>query len=122
MTRRRLTRVFWPGAAAIVAAPALISLVAVLRGGFSQTDGRILGTLGSLPYCGAAGLGGLALVDRGSARLFGWAVIGLAAIAFVLLVLAIWGVGGEDADWPFRLAISGALYLLACLSPRRASC
>ena len=46
MTRRRLTRVFWPGAAAIVAAPALISLVAVLRGGFSQTDGRILGTLG----------------------------------------------------------------------------
>lgn len=114
MTRRRLTRVFWLGAAAILVVAALISLVAVLRGGFSQTDGRILGTLGSLLYCGAAGLGGLALVDRGPARAFGWAVVGLAAIAFVLLVLAIWGVGGE-AELPWRLAATGALYLLASL-------
>lgn len=60
MTRRRLTRVFWLGAAAILVVAAPISLVAVLRGKFSQTDGRILDTLASLLYCGGAGLGGLA--------------------------------------------------------------
>lgn len=115
LTRRRLTRVFWLGAAAILVAAALISLVAILKGGFSETDARILGTLGSLLYTGAAALGGLALVDRGPVRALGWAVVGLAGVAFVLLALAIWAVWGEDADWPSRLATSGALYLLAGL-------
>jgi len=115
LTRRRLTRVFWLGAAAILVAAALISLVAILKGGFSETDGRILGTLGSLLYTGAAALAGLALVDRGPMRALGWAVVGLAGVAFVLLVLPIWSVAGEDADWPWRLAMSGALYLLAGL-------
>lgn len=116
MTHRRLARVFWLGAAAILVAAALISLVAILEGGFSETDGRILGTLGSLLYTGAAALAGLALVDRGPARGLGRAVVGLAGVTFALMALAIWAVWGEDADWPWRLAMSGALYLLAGLA------
>ena len=54
MTRRRLARVFWLGAAAILVAAALISLVAVLKGSFSDTDANILGTLAALLYCGGA--------------------------------------------------------------------
>jgi hypothetical protein len=113
VTRRRLARVFWLGAAAILVAAALVSLVAILQGGFSDTDGRILGTLGALLYCGAGALSGLALVDRRLAPALGWAMVGLATATFALLVAAIWI--WEDSDWSWRLAISGALYLLAGL-------
>jgi len=110
---RRLARVFWLGAAAILVAAALISLVAILRGSFSDTDGRVLGTLGALLYCGAASLSGLALVDRRLAPGLGWAMVGLSAVAFALLAGAIWA-AEEDTLW--RLAVSAALYLLAGLA------
>jgi drug/metabolite transporter (DMT)-like permease len=68
VTRIRLSRIFWIGAAAILVAAALVALVAVLRGDFSDTDGRILITMGALLYTGGAALAGLALADRGPAR------------------------------------------------------
>jgi hypothetical protein len=114
VSRRRLARVFWLGAAVILVAAALISLVAVLRGSFSDTDGRILGTLGALLYCGAASLAGLALVERRLAPLLGWALVALAGVAFVLVVGAIWE-WEADGDTTWRLAMSAALYLLAGL-------
>ncbi len=114
MTRRRLARAFWLGAAAILVAAALISLVAILRGSFSDTDGRILGTLGSLLYCGAASLSGLALVDRRVVPALGWAMVGLSTVTFALLVAAIWEWPADD-DTQWRLAMSAALYLLAGL-------
>jgi hypothetical protein len=112
MSRRRLARVFWLGAAAILVAAALVSLVAILKGGFSETDGRILGTLGALLYTGAAALAGLALVERDRAPALGWAVLGLAGAAFLLLATAIWG---DYGDTVWRLAASAALYLVAGL-------
>jgi hypothetical protein len=115
VTRRRLARVFWLGAAAILVAAALVSLAAILKGGFSDTDGRILGTLGSLLYTGAAALAALALVERGSAPLLGWVVLGLSGVTFVLFAVAIWGWIDEDGETAWRLAMSGALYLLAGL-------
>jgi hypothetical protein len=114
MTRRSLARVFWLGAAAILVVAALLSLVAILKGGFSDTDGRILGTLGALLYTGAAALAGLALVERDRAPALGWAVLSLAGVTFVVLAAAIWGAGG-DGDTIWRLAASGALYLVAAL-------
>ena len=112
MSRRRLARVFWLGAAAILVAAALVSLVAILKGGFSDTDGRILGTLGALLYTGAAALAGLALVERHRAPALGWAVLTLAGVTFATLATAIWDVGG-DTVW--RLAASAALFLVAGL-------
>ena len=64
MTKLRLRRIFWMSAAAIVAAAALVALGAVVRGGFSDTDGRILVTLAALLYTGGAAFSGLALVDH----------------------------------------------------------
>jgi hypothetical protein len=109
VNRRRSARVFWLGAAAILVAAALIALVAVLRGSFSETDGRILGTLGALLYCGAAALAGLALVDRGVVPALGWGMAALSTATLAALSAAIW----TDGDRAWRVAISAALYLLA---------
>jgi hypothetical protein len=117
VTRVRLSRIFWIGAAAILVAAALVALVAILRGDFSETDGRILVTLGALLYTGGAALAGLALADRGPARLLGAAVAAFAPVCLALIAWAIWsftfdGDGNETAD---KLAWSSVLVLLAGL-------
>ena len=117
MTRLRLARIFWVGAAAIMVVVALVALGAVLRGDFSDTDGRILITLGALLYCGGAALAGLALADRGPARHLGWAVAATAPLGLALIVWALWsftfdGDGNEIAD---KLAWSAVLVLLVGL-------
>ncbi len=113
MSHRRLARVFWLGAAAILVTAALISLVAVLRGSFSETDGRTLATLGALLACGGAALAGLALAERGPARILGRVVVGIAAITFALFGAAIWEVWTHGGSPPWRLALSSALLLVA---------
>jgi hypothetical protein len=117
VSRRRLARVFWIGAAAILVAAALVALVAVLRGDFSDNDGRILVTLGALLYTGGAALAGLALVERGPARPLGWLVVAAAPVSLALVVWAVWsfafdGGGNDTAD---KLAWSSVLALLAGL-------
>ena len=119
MTRGRLARTFWIGAAVILIAAALVAVVAVLKGEFSDTDGRILLTLGALLYTGGAALAGLALVDRGPVRLLGWLVVAAAPVCLVLIAWAVWsfsfdGGGNETAD---KLAWSAAIALLAGLLP-----
>jgi hypothetical protein len=117
VTRLRLARVFWIGAAAILVAAALLALAAVLRGDFTDTDGRILVTLAAVLYAGGTGLAGLALAERGRARGVGLGVAGAAPVAFALIAWAVWsfafeGEGNETAD---KLAWSAAVALLACL-------
>jgi hypothetical protein len=105
------------GAAAIVVAAALVALAAVVKGDFSDSDGRILVTLAALLYTGGAAICGLALVDRNRARLLGWIVAGAAPVCLALVVWAIWsfafeGGGNDTAD---KLAWSAVLVLLAGL-------
>lgn len=111
MSRLRLARIFWIGAAAVLVAAALVALAAVLRGDFSDNDDRILVTLGALLCAGGAALAGLALVDRGPARLLGWIVVGAAPVCFASIAWAVWsfafeGEGNETAD---KLAWSAAI-------------
>ena len=114
MNRNRLSRVFWIGAAAILVSAALVALVAVLRGDFSDTDGRILGTLAAALLAGSTLVAGLALVERGS-RLLGWSAVALALPAFGLIAYAIWDFvfDGEDEEWTWGWL--GILVLLAAL-------
>jgi hypothetical protein len=117
VTRIRLSRIFWIGAAAILVAAALVALVAVLRGDFSDTDVRILVTLAALLYTGGAALAGLALVDRARGPWLGWLVAVAAPVCLGFVLWAIWsfvgnGGGNENAD---RLAWSAVLALLAGL-------
>ena len=116
MIRVRLSRVLWIGAAAILVAAALVALVAVVRGDFSENDGRILLTLATVLYAGGTGLAGLALADRG--RL--WLGRLVAAAAAPCLALVLWGIwslafdGADDYD-ATRAAWSAALVLLVGL-------
>lgn len=117
MRRVRLARVFWIGAAATLVVAALVALGSVLKGDFSDTDGRILVTLAALLYTGGTALAGLALADRGPARSLGRLVTVAAPVCFALVVWAIWsfafdGGGNETAA---KLAWSSVLTLLAGL-------
>ena len=114
MTRRRLARTFWIGAAAALVVAALIALAAVLRGDFSDTDGRILGTLAALLLAGGTVISGLVLVDRDEALLGRVAVV-VAPVGFGLLAYAIWDFvfdGGGDA---WRYGWTGVVVLVATL-------
>lgn len=116
MMRIRLGRVFWIGAAAILVAAALVALAAVLRGGFSETDGRILATLAAVLYAGGTALAALALVDRDRARTLGWGIAVSAPIGLAFMIWGLWSFtldGGGPTAW--RAAWSAALALLAGL-------
>ncbi len=90
MRRARLARLFWIGAAALLCAAALVALVALLRGRFTDTDARILLTVGALFLAGSAGIAGYALVERGTAVWLGWAAVATAPVWFAILTAAIW--------------------------------
>jgi hypothetical protein len=116
VNRRVLARTFWIGAAAILVAAALVALAALLRGDFSETDGRILLTLGALLYAGGTAIAGLALADRGPARRLGWTVAAAAPVGLALVLAAIWSFVWEQENEPWdKLAWSAILALLAGL-------
>ena len=114
MTRVRLSRIFWIGAAAILVAAALVALVAVLRGDFSDTDGRILGTLAAALLAGSTLVAGLVLTEKGG-RVLGWSAVAVAVPAFAAITYSIWGFvfDGEGDVWQWGWA--GILALLAAL-------
>jgi len=114
VTGVRLGRIFWIGAAAILIAAALVGLTAVLRGDFSETDARILGTLAATLLGGATLISGLALVERGG-RTLGWTAVAVAIPGFALLVYAIWDFVFDGDGDAWRWGWSGALALLAAL-------
>lgn len=105
-------RLVWLGAAAILVVAALVALAAIVRGDFSETDGRILGSLAAVLYTGGALFAGLATVERGR-PVIGWAVSAVAPMCFALLLLGIWDFefdGGDQHAW--RWAWSAVLVLL----------
>jgi len=115
VTPRPAPRIAWLGAAAILVVAALVAVAAVVRGDFSDTDGRILGTLAAVLYTGGAAFAGLANFERGR-RAVGLFLAAAAPVSFVLLLPAIWSVfdeSGDDTVW--RWAGSAAIVTLAGL-------
>jgi hypothetical protein len=109
---RRLARLFWIGAAAVLIVAALVALVAVLRGGFSDTDGRILVTLAGVLYAGGGLLAGLALVERRTAVWLGWAVVATSPVVLALILRAVWEwVGNGEGENHGELAWTAILVL-----------
>lgn len=90
MRRTRLLRLFWIGAAAILVAAALVALAAVVGGRFDETDGKILGTLGTALLAGAVATAGAALVEARTSAPFGLAVAVTAPVWFAVATAAIW--------------------------------
>jgi len=102
------------GAAAIVVAAALVALAAVVKGDFSDTDGRILGTLAAALLAGSTLAAGLALVERGG-TLLGWCAVAVSGPAFALLAYSIWDFVFDGGGDSWRWGWAGALTLLATL-------
>ena len=104
------------GAAAILVAAALVALGAIVGGNFSDTDARILISLVALRYTGGAGLAGLALADRGTARRLGLLVAGVSPVCLAIVLWAIWAFVDEGDNEPqWKLAWSAVLVLLSGL-------
>jgi hypothetical protein len=117
VSRRRLGRILWIGTAAVLVAAALIALAAILRGRFSDNDGRIIITLVALLYSGSSALAGLALLDRGTTRPLGWAAAVAAPIGLAFMAWGIWSFvwEGEGSETAGKLAWSWVLGLAASL-------
>lgn len=114
MTRARILRVFWLGAAALLVAAALIAIVALLRGELTETDGEILLTLGALFLAGAVGLAGLALAESGRYAPLGWIAAALAPVEFGILTYWIWSdLSGDDLS---RIGLTTILLVLGQLA------
>ena len=59
MTRARVTRISWIGAAAILVVAAAIAITTIVGGCVSDTDGKLQLTLGMLLLAGATAFAGL---------------------------------------------------------------
>jgi len=114
VTRVRLSRIFWIGAAAILVAAALVALVAVLRGDFSDTDGRILGTLAAALLTGSTLVAGLALLERDE-RVLGWAAVVVSVPAFAAITFSIWDFAFDGGGDAWRWGWAGILASIAAL-------
>jgi hypothetical protein len=97
VTRPKLTRIFWIGAAAILVAAALVAIGAITSGNFGETEAKILGTLFSLLLAGATVIAGLVLVERGALEWFGWTASCTAGVSFAIVAAAIWDEFDHDA-------------------------
>jgi MFS family permease len=113
VTRVRLSRIFWIGAAATLVVAALIGVAGLLRSEFTETDGKILLTLLTLLVAGGAALAGLALVERSSFTPFGWFATVVAVVSFVFITATTWR--DFDDDQLTKLAGVAAVTLIATL-------
>ncbi len=113
MTRVRLSRIFWIGAAAILIVAALVAIAGLLRSDFTDTDGKILLTLLALLVASGTAVSGLTLVDRGTFALVGWPAVGIAALCFALIVASTWN--DFDSETLAKWAGTAALVLIGAL-------
>lgn len=111
----QLRRLFWIGAAGLLGLAALISIVALLRGEFTDTDGRILGTLGAAFLAGSASLAGLALIDRRDLVPLGWAVALAGLVTFGVLTWQVWTEFDEET-WSLDAATAAVAALMLATS------
>jgi hypothetical protein len=108
-------RVFWTGAAALLGVAALVALVALLRGEFTDTDGNILASLGITLGAGATALAGLAVVERRDFPLLGWGAIAVAVGGYATVLWDIWTEPWDDEATATALLLMG-VFLLAATS------
>lgn len=106
-----MRRLFWIGAAALLGVAALVSIVALLRGEFTETDGRILASLGITLGAGAAALAGLALLERNDFVALGWVAVPGALVGYLSVLRDIWTEPWNDRATLTALLLLGALLL-----------
>lgn len=119
MTRFRLSRLFWVGAAAILIVAALVAVGSILRGDFGETEAQVLGTLLSLLVAGATIIAGVALIERGVAKEFTVAAIVGAVLCFAIQAAGIWDGFTNDSLAQWSWSSIGLLVTLLLLTTQR---
>jgi hypothetical protein len=102
---------------------ALVAILAVLGGAFGDTEWKVLATTGGFALASLFAMRGTILLDQGRHRDLGWAVVGLSALAFLLLLKVVWiDTGDSEITWK-ALAVTagfaGALGQIATSLARR---
>ena len=110
-----MRRLFWTGAATLLGVAALVSIVALVRGEFTDTDGRILASLGITLGAGATALAGLALIERKDFPALGTAAIAVGVGGYVTVLWDIWTEPWDDEATATALLLMG-VFLLAATS------
>jgi mannose-6-phosphate isomerase-like protein (cupin superfamily) len=113
VSRVRLGRIFWIGAAALLCVAALIGIVALLRGRFGETDARILGTLGILFLGGSNAIACLALIERRQLWPVANALLAATPVWLVVLLVADWS--NDPGDTFFHLIWTAVTSLFASI-------
>ena len=108
-----MRRLFWTSAAALLGVAALVAIVALVRGEFTDTDGKILATLGITLAAGSACLAGLALLDRGDFVPLGWIAIATGIGSYVVILWQVWSDFHDDEPWVTALLLLGVVLLAA---------
>jgi hypothetical protein len=93
-----LRRLFLLGTLAVAALAALLAIAAVLGGGFDDGQWRIFATIFATYVAGSCVIAGLALRDRETSLVLAYALIAMAAVAWLLWVEQIWDDHSSD-DW-----------------------
>jgi hypothetical protein len=88
----------WAQVAALCVA-ALTAIGAILTGGFDDTDGRVIATSLGFAIFSATAASGASLRSRDSPtmRAVGFAAMALSVVSFLLLLVALWNDGNDDA-------------------------
>jgi hypothetical protein len=108
-----IRRLFWLGAAVLFSIAALIAIIAVVGGGFGDTEGRILATCGLAFVCGSVTLAGVACLDRDIVRPAALAAIALGVAAFTIWAGGLWAHASGYSYWRFAGVVG--VWLLAAL-------
>jgi hypothetical protein len=106
-------RLFWTGAAALLGVAALVAIVALVRGEFTDTDFNILASLAITLGAGSTALAGLALVERKELTQLGWAAILVAIGGYVTVLWDIWTESWDDEATATALLLMGVALLAA---------
>jgi hypothetical protein len=108
MSRVGAPRLFWIGAATTLVAAALVSLAAVLGGHFDSTDGKILGSLGTLLLGGIVVTVGTSLRESYRSAGLGLTLAAGSPILTLVALAAIW----EGLDSSGVAKSAGVAYVL----------
>jgi len=108
-----MRRLAWTGAAALLGVAALVAIVALVRGEFTDTDGKILGTLGITLAAGSACLAGLALLDRRDFILLGWLTVATGVGTYTVIVWEIWSDFEDEKANATAMLLLGVVLLAA---------
>ena len=125
MENAKLRRLLLVGAITTLSATALIAIVALLAGGFADTELRILATTGGFGLSSLVAMRGTALLDQRRYITLGRGVISLSALSFLIELWILWVDDDSELGWKsYVCSISAAVALAqiaGMLSRRRAT-